>query len=636
MAKERVKTRKKASEASRMLNDIFLSKRHVLIRVEIGLLLLIISYLHFFNTLTVQLIRLAAFVICCVRLFARTGADLGQRRVLTPNTLLCVAAILTVLLGRTAEAVVLLILFELFDIAQQYLYDRASAAVASLLPAAPESVTLISGEDVISDFPVAEVRPGDLITFNAGDLILIDGVVREGESLLDVSAVTGEEEEQACRPGSTVYSGSVNLSATLTVEAVRSFNDSVLERTRRILASSAAKKSLQERVIGNFSRVAPLVLVCAAVVTGLIIPLFGSHDYGKWLYRAVILLIAAYPAAYILSLPLAYAAAIGRCAKKGVLFKSNAAFDTAADLTSVIFDKTGVISAREFQIVNIVPAEGMDTKTLLKLALCAEKSSEHPLARCICAYAADDVADDLIAEHTELPGQGSTATLTTGQRIIAGSADLMDSLGIAYEPAETDATVVYIAADGRYAGRIECIDEPREDAEEAVAALRRCGVVNTALMTGDSALAANWMGRRIGITEIYADCSPGDKLERLRYLFKLENGSEKMAYIGDGSEETALMEAPDLTIVMNALETGYDLPAPQIFMNTDKPSFVARAIAFAKDADREIDRIILWTALSKALLVILGLCGVMPAWLALLIDASCYVYSLLCAARPLK
>ena len=554
---------------------------------------------------------------------------LARKHDFDENLLMIVAVLGAFLIGRGFEGAAVMAVFSIGGYVRGRIYQYSTDSIESLLDRRPDDVNVVVGGGVIRK-AAGKVRTGDIVSLAPGERMVLDGVVAGGISELDASAVTGSADRIPVSRGSRVLSGSVNLTGVLTVRVTAEFDDSTVTRMLRLIERSEGKKSKPEIMITRFARIFSPAVVGAALIIGVLVPLIGGMPFVPWLYRALGFLTVAYPTALLLSVPLVYFAGIGRAAMKGILFKGARVVDDLCSTTSVVFGKTGILTTGNFHIVD-VNACGISSDRLMMLAAYAEAQSNHPLARSIVAEAG--IMPDLsrITHYREIRGKGTEVDVG-GVRVTAGNALLMADLGITPDISQNEASAVYIAVNGRYAGRILLSDALKQDSRKAVKELRNIGVDRIAIFTGDNEEAAGVAARQLGIQEYYAECLPDDKVKKLKGLNDMQLPGDMLVFVGDMQEDaTVLMEA-DIGVALGGFGPDESLDAADMVIMADAPSKVAEAIRLSGETCKIVRQSFVLLLVIKGIILLLLLFGV-AVWFAVLADVGVVVLAIFNAMR---
>ncbi len=590
----------------------------------------------------------------------KAGKGIRNRQVFDENFLMAVAtlgAIAVELIQRSGdytEAVAVMLFYQIGELFQSYAVGKSRKNISALMDIRPDCANL-EREGGFEPVDPDEVEVGSVIVVKPGEKIPIDGVVLEGLSTLDTSALTGESVPREVREGDEVISGCVNLDGLLRLRTTKEFGESTVSKILDMVENATSRKSRSEAFISRFARVyTPAVCICAlalALLPPLLFLLRGAApNWGDWIYRALTFLVISCPCALVISIPLSFFAGIGGASREGVLIKGSNYLEALSKAQIVAFDKTGTMTKGVFE-VNGIHHSSMDNAELLELAAHAELFSTHPIARSIqraCtegllfgddgesagAGAARSLDPARVSDVKELGGNGIVAAVD-GRQVAVGSARLMESLGVAYVDCRHVGTVVHVAVDGAYAGHLLISDVIKPTAKEAVRALRAAGVQKTVMLTGDARRVGEAVAAEIGIDEVQAELLPGDKVAAVEGLLAKKPERSVLAFVGDGINDAPVLTRADVGIAMGALGSDAAIEAADVVLMDDDPKKIALAIRIAKKCMRIVYENI-WFAIGvKLVCLVLGAAGVANMWLAIFADVGVMVLAVLNAIRTL-
>ncbi len=537
----------------------------------------------------------------------------------TENLLIVIAAGCAFIIGRGAEGAAAILLFRIGEVLHKAAVKRSADTIESLMDLRPELVNaVISG--AIVRLSLGKIAVGDIISVSPGERVALDGVVVSGSSELDTSALYGDTEPLEVTVNSEVLSGSVNLTGVLNIRVTADFDHSTITRVLKLVEEAEGKNSKPEKQMMRFSRIYTPAVAAAAVIVGIIIPLIGGLPLSLWLNKAFGFLVLSSPGALIVSMTLTYFAGIGGASKKGILFKGANIVDTMARTTSVVFEKTGTLTSGQFDVLDI-NSYGISESRLLMLAAYAELSSSHPIAQSIVA--ASNIIPDFtkVSDYRAFEGMGTEIEMG-GNTISVGNAALMTELKITPDISQSEASAVYVAVNGQYAGRILLADTVKPDSKKAVKDLHTIGIDRIVLFTGDKKEVAADVASQLGIREFYAECLPADKITRLKGLMDMQLAGDKLIFIGDSIDDAPVMKMADVGISMGKLIADETSDAADLIIMNDEPSQVAAAIMFAQNTDKVVKQNIMLSLAFKGLIFILVLAGIASMWIAVLIDTT--------------
>ena len=470
---------------------------------------------------------------------------------------------------------------------------------------------------------------------SSGEKIPLDGIVMEGEAMLDTTVLTGESVPRKATILESVISGCINLNGVLTIQATQTYGESTVSKILDLVEHAAHKKAPTETFITKFARYYTPIVVCSAVLLAIVPPLLFGGVWMDWISRALIFLVISCPCALVVSIPLGFFGGIGAASKHGILVKGGNYLEALANLDVVVFDKTGTLTKGVFQVTSIQPTQGFNTDLLLKVAAYAEDYSTHPIALSIQKEYGMDIDQDQIKQYEELAGMGVSVCIK-GQSILLGNERLMKQERIEYTPSSTIGTTVYIAIDQIYAGCIVISDEVKSDSREAIASLKALGVQKTVMLTGDTRQIAEGIADELKLDEVYANLLPGQKVEQVERLKKDKRAKRTIAFVGDGINDAPVLAMADVGIAMGALGSDAAIEAADVVLMTDEPSKLAEAVTLARFTKRIVWQNIIMALGIKFLFLFLATLGVSSLWEAVFADVGVSLLAVLNSMRVLK
>jgi len=555
------------------------------------------------------------------------------------------------------EAVFVMLFFQVGELFEGIAEGRSRKSIAHLINIRPDSAWVerparlpaCAGNDGTSSFhgssgesqtEILKVAPesvavGETIVIRPGDRVPMDGVILEGSSSLDTVALTGESVPRSVHEGDEIFSGCLNLSGLLRVKVTKAFGESTASRILELVEDAADKKAGSERFITRFARIYTPIVVGAAVILALLPPLFlGWSTFPTWLYRSLMFLVVSCPCALVISIPLSFFGGIGGASRRGILVKGANILESLARTRTVVFDKTGTLTKGVFEVTAVHP-EKIDERELLHLAAHVERFSTHPIAASLRAAYPEESDHCSVAGITEIAGHGIEATVN-GQRISVGNGRLMDRVGAAWHPCHKTGTIIHVAIDGEYAGHIVISDRIKEDAAEAIAALRKAGVTKTVMLTGDAEDIGKAVAAEIGLDSYRAGLLPQDKVTEVERLLEAKTAGTALAFVGDGINDAPVLTRADIGVAMGALGSDAAIEAADLVLMDDKPSKLATAVRIARRTLR-IARENIWLAIGiKMAVLVLAAFGIATMWLAVFADVGVTVLAVLNAMRALR
>lgn len=560
-----------------------------------------------------------------------------NRQVFDENFLMAVATVGAIILGEYTEGVAVMLFYQIGELFQSYAVGKSRKNISGLMDIRPDYAN-VERDGTVERVDPDEVEPGEVIVVGPGEKIPIDGVILEGSSTLNTSALTGESLPREAGEGDEVISGCINMTGVLKIRTTREFGESTVSRILDLVENSSSKKSRSENFISRFARIYTPAVCYGALALALIPPIFlllaGSDPgWGTWIYRALTFLVISCPCALVISIPLSFFAGIGGASGEGVLVKGSNYLETLAQTRYVVFDKTGTMTQGVFEVSGIHHA-GMPEEKLLEYAALAESFSSHPISKSLQKAYGKEIDRDRVREVSEISGNGVSARVD-GIPVAAGNARLMEQLGIRYADCHQVGTVVHLAVDGSYAGHILISDLIKPHAKEAVAELKKAKVARTIMLTGDSARVAGQVADELGISEVFGDLLPADKVLKVEELLEKKGAKEKLAFVGDGINDAPVLSRADIGIAMGALGSDAAIEAADVVLMDDDPLKIAKAIRISRKCIRIVYENIYFAIGIKVLCLILGALGIANMWLAIFADVGVMVLAVLNAIRAL-
>lgn len=584
-----------------------------------------------------NLILLAVFLIPYVLvggdIVCKAVKGILNGHIFDENFLMTVATLSAFGVEKYSEAVAVMLFYQVGELFQNYAVSRSRRSISELMDICPEFAN-IEEDGQLKQVDPDEVSVDDVIVVKAGERIPLDGVVVEGESMVDTSALTGESVPRTVKTGSELISGCVNGSGLLRVKVTREFEDSTVARILELVESASSKKARVENFITRFARYYTPAVVIAAVALAVIPPFLFGGGFSQWIIRACIFLVISCPCALVISVPLSFFGGIGAASKKGVLVKGSNYLEVLAGMDTIVFDKTGTLTRGEFKVTQILPA-GMNEAELLELAALAEHYSNHPISQSIKAAYGKTVDLKRIGETSELSGHG-VKTVIDGREVLAGNDKLMQQMEIPYEECQSAGTIVYLTLAGRFAGTIVISDTIKEEAYSAICSLKAAGVKKTIMLTGDRKAVGEAVAKEIGIDEVYTELLPAGKVEKVEELLADKKDGGYLAFVGDGINDAPVLSRADLGIAMGSMGSDAAIEAADIVLMDDNPEKIAQVAVTARKTIRIVRQNITLALTVKILFLILGAFGLANMWEAVFADVGISVIAILNAMRALK
>lgn len=534
--------------------------------------------------------------------------------------------------GEYPEAVFVMLFYQVGELFQGYAVGKSRKSIASLMDIRPDYAN-VERDGQLTQVDPEEVAVGDTITVKAGERVPLDGVVLEGSSLVNTSALTGESVPRQVQPGDDVISGCVNQSGLLRVRVTKPFGESTVQKILDLVENSSSKKAKAENFITKFARYYTPIVVFCALALALVPPLFVG-DWVGWVQKALIFLVVSCPCALVISVPLSFFGGIGGASRQGILVKGGNYLEVLANTEIVVFDKTGTLTKGVFNVTAIHPEEYSESG-LLEMAALAESYSDHPISRSLKEAWGQELDASRVGEVEELSGRGVRAQVD-GKTVCAGNDKLMEDIGVKWHPCHHVGTTVHVAVEGKYIGHIVISDEVKPDAKEAIAALKAQGVKKTVMLTGDAKAVGESVAKDLGLDEAYTQLLPGDKVDRVEALLSEKSPKGKLAFVGDGINDAPVLSRADIGIAMGALGSDAAIEAADIVLMDDKPSKIAKAMEISKRTLRIVRQNIVFALAVKLLVLALTPFGIANMWEAVFADVGVMVIAILNASRALQ
>ena len=561
-----------------------------------------------------------------------------NRQVFDENFLMAVATIGAIALGDYKEGVAVMLFYQIGELFQSYAVGKSRRNISELMDIRPDYANVEQDGELVQVDP-DEVEIGTVILVKPGEKIPIDGIVVEGASSLNTSALTGESLPREAKEGDEVISGCINMTGLLKIRTTKEFGESTVSKILELVENSSSRKSRSENFISKFARIYTPAVCYGAVALALIPPIVRMvfmglpADFGTWIYRALTFLVISCPCALVISIPLSFFAGIGGASKEGVLVKGSNYLETLSQTKYVVFDKTGTMTQGVFEVSGIYPA-ALSKEEVVEYAACAESYSSHPISKSLQKAHGKEIDKNRVTEVKEISGKGVTAQVD-GRLVAAGNGKLMDQLGVPYTVCNEVGTLVYVAVDGRFAGCILISDLLKPHAKEAIAALKNAGVAKTVMLTGDTKRVADAVAAELGIHEVCSELLPSDKVSKVEELLARKSGKEKLAFVGDGINDAPVLSRADIGIAMGALGSDAAIEAADIVLMDDDPLKIAKAIRISRKCIRIVYENIYFAIGIKVICLILGALGIANMWAAIFADVGVMVIAVLNAIRAL-
>lgn len=632
-----------------MDNIMTKKQKKVLYRI-IAAIVLMIGYavlFHFYepNQWIKFLCYLVPYLIIGYDILKKAGLGIWHREVFDENFLMAVATVGAILLGEYQEGAAVMLFYQIGELFQSYAVGKSRKNITELMDIRPDYANIYV-EGQLTQVDPEDVETGTIIAVLPGEKIPIDGVVVEGASALNTSALTGESLPRDVEAGTEVISGCVNISGLLKIRTTREFGESTASKILDLVENSSMKKSRSENFISKFARYYTPAVCYSALALAVLPPLIRMGMgipamWGDWVIRALTFLVISCPCALVISIPLSFFGGIGGASARGILVKGSNYLELLSETRYVVFDKTGTLTKGVFEVTQITPAgeqtgvSPLSKEELLYYAAYAESYSSHPISKSLRSAYGKEIEENIVSEVQEISGHGVTA-MVAGKKIAAGNSKLMDSQKLAYEKPQQTGTVVYLAIDGVYAGYILISDIVKDHAVEAIRGLKEAGVKKTVMLTGDAENVAESVAATLQVDEYRSELLPADKVAAVERLLCEKGKKEQLAFVGDGINDAPVLARADIGIAMGALGSDAAIEAADIVLMDDDPAKIALAMKISQKTLQIVHQNIVFALAVKAICLILGAVGIANMWVAIFADVGVMVIAVLNATRALR
>ncbi len=587
---------------------------------------------------------LVTYLVIGYDILKKAGQGIANGRVFDENFLMAVATVGAFALaiyeksGDYNEAIAVMLFYQVGELFQSYAVGKSRKNISALMDIRPDYANIEQDGKLVQVDP-DEVAVGTVIVVQPGEKAPIDGVVVEGSSTLNTSALTGESLPRDVHEGDEIISGCINMTGVLKIRTTKAFGESTVSRILELVENSSSRKSRSEDFIAKFARVYTPVVCYSALALAVLPPvirLVGGMDgqWEQWIYRALTFLVTSCPCALVVSIPLSFFAGIGGASHEGILIKGSNYLETLSQVRTVVFDKTGTLTRGVFEVTAVHHSD-MDEQKLLEYAALAECASSHPISKSLQRAYGKAIDRSRVTDIQELSGHGVTAVVD-GHPVAAGNSKLMEQLGIPYHDCHSVGTIIHMAVDGQYAGHIVISDVVKPHAKEAVEALHKAGVEKTVMLTGDAKKVADAVAAELGVDEVHSELLPGDKVDKVESLLAQQSGKAKLAFVGDGVNDAPVLGRADIGIAMGAMGSDAAIEAADIVLMDDEPLQIAKAIRISRKCIGIVyENIVFALAVKFACLVLVAI-GLADMWAAIFADVGVMVLAVLNAIRALR
>ena len=570
----------------------------------------------------------------------KAGKGIMNRQVFDENFLMAVATIGAIALGDYTEGVAVMIFYQIGELFQSYAVGKSRRNISELMDIRPDYANIRTESGELEQVDPDEVEIGSIIVVQPGEKVPIDGIIVEGKSSLNTSALTGESLPRDAAAGDEIISGCINMTGVLEIKTTREFGESTVSKILDMVENASSRKSRSENFISKFAHYYTPIVCYLAAALAILPPLVSilflriAPNWGEWIFRALTFLVISCPCALVISIPLCFFAGIGGASRSGVLVKGSNYLETLAQTSCVVFDKTGTLTQGVFAVASVHPA-GMTEAELLEYAALAESYSGHPISKSLQKAYGKSADQNRIGEVEEISGNGVKAVID-GKEVAVGNDKLMKKLGVSYEESNEIGTIVHVAIDGKYAGNILISDQSKPTSAEAIKSLKKAGVCKTVMLTGDRRNVAEHVAKELGLTEYYAELLPADKVTSVEKLLAEQGSHDKLAFVGDGINDAPVLSRADIGIAMGAMGSDAAIEAADIVLMDDDPMKIVKAIKIARKCIRIVYENIYFAIGIKVICLILGALGIANMWAAIFADVGVMVIAVLNAIRALS
>ena len=623
-----------------MVNNMTKKQKKMLYRIIVTFLLFAVlmvcehtGRMDGWNKIVLFVIYLVPYLVIGYDIVYKAARNISHGQVFDENFLMMIATFGAFGVGEYSEAVAVMLFYQVGELFQGYAVGKSRQSISDMMDICPEYAN-IEEDGVLKQVDPDDVEVGSIIVVKPGERIPLDGIVVEGESLIDTAALTGESVPRSAKAGDEIISGCVNGSGTLKVKTTKEFDDSTVAKILELVENASSKKAKVENFITRFAKYYTRVLTISAVILAILPPLILGGGWAEWIQRACIFLVISCPCALVISVPLGFFGGIGAASKIGVLVKGSNYLEAVAEMTTIVFDKTGTLTKGEFKVTDVITENG-SKEELIELAALGEGYSNHPIANSIREAYGKELDLNRVTNTEEIAGHGIKAVID-GKTVLLGNEKLMKSESIFYTSCKSMGTVVYVACNGVFEGAVVISDTIKDGAKEAIRDMKQVGVRHTVMLTGDRREAAETVAQTLGIDEVHAELLPGGKVEQVEALLKAEKQKERLAFVGDGINDAPVLTRADIGIAMGSMGSDAAIEAADIVLMDDDVTKIASVVRIARKTLRIVKQNIVFALAIKALVLILGALGMANMWEAVFADVGVSVIAILNSMRTLN
>ena len=609
----------------------------ILVTAVLFVALLVLEHVGILEQITqpvlIFIIYLVPYLLIGYDIIFKAFRNISHGQVFDENFLMMIATFGAFGVREYSEGVAVMLFYQIGELFQGYAVGKSRQSIADMMDICPEYANVEEDGKLVQVDP-DDVEIGTVIVVKPGERIPLDGIVVEGESMVDTAALTGESVPRSAKAGDEIISGCVNGSGTLKVKTTKEFDDSTVAKILELVENASSKKAKVENFITRFAKYYTPVVTIGAVILAILPPLILGGGWAEWIQRACIFLVISCPCALVISVPLGFFGGIGAASKIGVLVKGSNYLETVAEMTTIVFDKTGTLTKGEFKVTDVI-TENSSKEELIELAALGEGYSNHPIANSIREAYGKELDLNRVTNTEEIAGHGIKAVID-GKTVLLGNEKLMKSESIFYTPCKSMGTVVYVACNGVFEGAVVISDTIKDGAKEAIHDMKQVGVRHTVMLTGDRKEAAETVAQTLGIDEVHAELLPGGKVEQVEALLKAEKEKERLAFVGDGINDAPVLTRADIGIAMGSMGSDAAIEAADIVLMDDDVTKIASVVKIARKTLRIVKQNIVFALAIKALVLILGALGMANMWEAVFADVGVSVIAILNSMRTLN
>ena len=619
-------------------------QKKMLVRIIVSAVLLLAARLIPLPVWASLPLYAASYIVIGWDILRKAGRGILNRKVFDENFLMAVATLGAIGLAvyeksfDFSEAVAVMLFYQIGELFQSYAVGKSRRSIAALMDIRPDYAN-VEADGRLEQVDPDDVPVGSIIVVQPGEKVPIDGVIVEGASTLNTSALTGESQPRDAACGEEIISGCINMTGVLKIRTTKAFGESTVSKILELVENSSSHKSRSENFISKFARVYTPAVCYGALALAVLPPLVrlltgASAQWGDWLYRALTFLVISCPCALVISIPLSFFAGLGGASKEGVLIKGSNYLEALSQTKIVVFDKTGTLTRGVFEVSG-VHHNTLEQEKLLEYAALAECASSHPISKSLQRAYGQEIDRSRVTDIQEISGCGVIAKVD-GVEVAAGNDKLMKRIGVPFHECRSVGTIIHIALNGEYAGHIVISDVEKEDAKDAIAALKAAGVEKTVMLTGDIRKVAEYVARKLGVDEVCSELLPAGKVEQVEKLLQQTGRNGKLAFVGDGINDAPVLSRADIGIAMGAMGSDAAIEAADVVLMDDDPMKIAKAIKISRKCIRIVYQNIVFALGVKAVCLILGAVGVANMWMAIFADVGVMVLAVLNAIRALR